>query len=261
MITFRLQRSDTMKISVLTVCFNAEKTIGRTIASFLEQDHPDREMIVIDGASTDATLDVVRSMASECIRIVSEPDRGMYDALNKGLRLFNGDAIGVLNADDCYHDASVLARVAETLEQADIVHGHLDFIDSAGRVTRRWRAGPRPARGFATGWMPAHPTFYVTRRVVDAVGEFDLTLATASDYDWMLRALELNGFASSIIDHVMVDMALGGKSTASIASHIRHNLEALAARRRWLGSGPLDYALFAKPARKLGQFVALRAMR
>lgn len=250
-----------MKISVLTVCFNAERTIGRTIKSFLEQDHPDREMIVIDGASSDGTLDVVHSFSSGRIRIVSEPDRGMYDALNKGLKLYTGDAVGVLNADDCYHDASVLARIATSLGQADVVHGHLDFVDACGKVTRRWRADPRPARGFSTGWMPAHPTFYVTRRVVDAVGEFDLTLATASDYDWMLRALELNGFASSIIDHVMVDMALGGKSTASLASHIRHNLEALAARRRWLGSGPLDYALFAKPARKLGQFVALRAMR
>ncbi len=188
-----------MKISVLTVCYNAQATIGHTIASFLAQDWPDKEMIIVDGASTDATLEVVRGFPQDQIRVLSEPDRGMYDALNKGLKLFSGDAVGVLNADDAYHDADALRHVAMGLEASDIVHGHLDFVDSQTdkKVVRRWRAEPRPWNGFASGWMPAHPTFYVRRKVAESVGPFDLSFATAADYDWMIRALELHGFSST----------------------------------------------------------------
>jgi glycosyltransferase involved in cell wall biosynthesis len=244
-----------MKISVITVCFNAEKTIGRTIASFLAQDHADAEMIIIDGASTDGTLKVVNGFAHERIRVLSEPDDGMYDALNKGLRLVRGSAVGVLNADDAYADDSVLGRIASALEYCDIVHGHLDFINRRGAVARRWRAEPRPRGGFATGWMPAHPTFYVRREVADYVGPFDTRIGTAADYDWMLRAVDLNRFSIGMIDHVLVRMSLGGKSTSGLRSYLRHNLEALDVRRRWLGAGIVDYALIAKPARKIGQLM------
>lgn len=246
-----------MKISVLTVSFNSAATIAHTVESFLAQDHAEKEMILVDGASGDGTVEIVRSFGSECIRIVSEPDEGMYDALNKGLRLFGGDAVGVLNSDDTYHDTSALSRIAEGLAKRDIVHGHLDFVVDhvSKRPVRRWRAEARPARGFRTGWMPAHPTFYVRRAVVDRVGPFDLTLKTASDYDWMLRAVELHDHTIGQIDHVLIDMQHGGKSTTSLGAHVAHNLEALQARRRWLNSGLIDYALVAKPARKIGQFL------
>jgi glycosyltransferase involved in cell wall biosynthesis len=244
-----------MKISVITVCYNAEKTIGRTIASFLSQDHVDAELIVIDGASTDGTLQVVNSFADPRIRVLSEPDTNMYDALNKGLKLCRGAAIGVLNADDAYHDAGVLDRISRALEKCDIVHGHLDFMDATGKVVRRWRAGRKPRGGFATGWMPAHPTFYVRREVAEYVGQYDTGIATAADYDWMLRAVDLNRFRLGLIDHVMIDMAMGGKSTSGLRSFMQHNIEALVVRRRWLGAGLVDFALFAKPARKIGQLI------
>lgn len=245
-----------MKISVLTVCWNSAATIRHTIDSFLVQNHYDKELVIIDGNSSDDTLRIVQSYPQDQIRLVSEPDSGMYDALNKGLRLYTGDAVGVLNSDDCFHDRTALGRISAGLEQADIVHGDLDFVENhlSKRVVRRWRAAPRPAKGFRAGWMPAHPTFYVKRKVADAVGAFDLSLKVASDYDWMLRAIELHGFRIAATSHVLVDMMVGGASTRSLASHIGHNLEALRARRRWLGSGPLDYALVAKPMRKLGQF-------
>ncbi len=182
----------------------------------------------------------------------------MYDALNKGLALYEGDVVGVLNADDRYHDGHVLSRAAEALEGHDAVHGDLDFHDQQGRVVRRWRGTPRPPSGFASGWMPAHPTFYVRRHVADAVGAFDLTLPTAADYDWMLRAIEVHGARLRHVPHVMIDMALGGRSTSSLSAHVRHNLEALAARRRWLNSGVVDWALFAKPASKITQFARFR---
>jgi glycosyltransferase involved in cell wall biosynthesis len=246
-----------MKISVITVSYNAEATIRHTVESFLAQDHADREMVVIDGASKDATLDIIKSYNSPLIRIFSEPDKGMYDALNKGLKLYSGDAFGVLNADDRYHDDSALSRIVRVLTTHDMAHGHLDFVrNHEGReVVRTWRAENRPGRGFRTGWMPAHPTFYVHRRVADAVGPFDLSYQTASDYDWMLRAIEHHEFSLGMAKGVLVDMMTGGRSTAGIASHVHHNLEALRARQKWLHAGVVDFALIAKPARKLGQYL------
>ncbi|TIX74499.1 MAG: glycosyltransferase [Mesorhizobium sp.] len=247
-----------MKISVLTVCYNSEATIQHTLNSFFVQDHADKELLVIDGQSNDATLDIVRSYPPQQVRLISEPDLGMYDALNKGLALCSGDVVGVLNSDDAYHDASVLGRISAALADADIVHGHLDFVENHQnkRLLRRWRAGPTPASGFRSGWMPAHPTFYVRRRVAETVGPFDLTLKVAADYDWMLRAVELHDFRLALVDHVLVDMMHGGKSTSGWLSTIGHNLEALRSRRRWLGAGHVDYALFAKPMRKVGQYAA-----
>ena len=250
-----------MKISVLTVCRNAESTIARTISSFLEQEYPHKEMVLVDGASTDGTVAVAEGFRSPHIRIMSEPDRGMYDALNKALRIYDGDAVGVLNADDRYTDRTVLGRVAEALASHDAAHGDLDFHDAEGRVVRRWRGTPRPARGFASGWMPAHPTFYVRRHVAESVGPFNTNLTTAADYEWMLRAIDIEGAHLSHIPHVMVAMAMGGRSTASISSQIRHNLEALSARRQWLKSGLVDWALVAKPASKITQFAGFGRAR
>ncbi|MER9681906.1 glycosyltransferase [Mesorhizobium sp. M0184] len=247
-----------MKVSVLTVCRNSAATIKHTIDSFFAQNHAEKELVVVDGGSSDETLAIVRSYPQDEIRLISEPDSGMYDALNKGLRLYTGDAVGVLNSDDCFHDLTALGRISGGLEQADIVHGDLDFVADhvSKRVVRRWRAAPRPAKGFRTGWMPAHPTFYVRRKVAEAVGTFDLSLKVASDYDWMLRAVELHGFESVTTNHVLVDMMVGGASTRGLGSYIGHNFEALRSRRQWLRSGPIDYALVAKPVRKLGQFLS-----
>lgn len=246
-----------MKISVLTVCRNASQTIAHTLDSYFAQDHEDKELVIIDGASQDDTLKIVACYPQASIRCVSETDAGMYDALNKALQLYTGDAVGVLNSDDTYHDTTVLSRIAKELQAADIVHGHLNFVADHERkeIRRRWRAWPRPESGFRSGWMPAHPTFYVRRTVADAVGPFDLSLSTAADYDWMLRAVEMHAYRISMLDHVLVDMMQGGKSTSGLQSHILHNLEALRSRRKWLGSGPVDFALIAKPARKVTQFV------
>lgn len=246
-----------MRISVITVCRNAEETIAHTLDSFVAQDHDDKEMLVIDGASTDGTADVVRRYGGGQVSFVSEPDCGMYDALNKGLARFSGEAVGVLNADDAYHDTTALSQVARFLSAADMVHANLNFVNNhtEKRVVRQWRAEPPPEGGFRTGWMPAHPTFYVRRAVAEAVGSFDLTLKIAADYDWMLRAIDLHDYLLGTMDAVLVDMQAGGKSTAGLGSHVAHNLEALRARQRWLNAGWVDYALVAKPARKLGQFV------
>lgn len=246
-----------MKISVLTVCYNAQDTLRQTLDSFCAQSHESREMIVIDGASTDGTVAIAQRYAADCIRVISEPDHGMYDALNKGLKLYSGAAFGVLNADDAYHHRDVLAQVAEGLQHAPIVQGHLDFVQDheSKNIVRHWQGKQRPSNGFKSGWMPAHPTFYVRRDVANVVGEFDTALDCAADYDWMLRAIDVFGFEVTLLDTILVDMKIGGKSTKDMLAQIKHNLEALSVRQRWLDAGLIDYALLAKPLRKIGQFI------
>jgi glycosyltransferase involved in cell wall biosynthesis len=246
-----------MKVSVVTVCRNSATTIAFTIESWLRQSHADKELLIVDGASTDATLSVVDTFRSDGIRLISEPDRGLYDAMNKGLANFSGDAVGFLNSDDRFKDDGALARIAAALATADIVHGNLDFVaDHRSReIVRRWRGSPYRRGAFAGGWMPAHPTFYVRRAVVDAVGRFDLRYRIAADYDYMLRALELREFRSAFIDAVLVDMMSGGNSTAGLGAYLASNLESLRSRQQWLHAGTIDAALFAKPLRKLAQFL------
>jgi glycosyltransferase involved in cell wall biosynthesis len=250
-----------VRITVVTVCRNAADTIGEALDSFFRQSHPDKELIVVDGASTDGTMTVVQAIAGNGVRVISEPDRGPYDAMNKGLRVFGGDAVGFLNADDRFHDGDSLAAVADALERADVCYADLDFVDSCDRaqVVRRWRSTPWRKGGFRRGWMPAHPTFYCRRRVADQVGGFDLRYRIAADYDFMLRALELADFDAVHVPRVLVDMRAGGLSSASLHARVRHSLESLHSRQRWLGAGLIDYALFAKPLGKAAQLVVARS--
>lgn len=246
-----------MRISILTVTYNSAETLGYTLDSFCEQEYADKELIIIDGASTDNTLEVISRYPQEKIRVLSEPDNGMYDALNKGLGLYTGDAVGVLNSDDCYHDEHVLTKVAEQLQHHQCVHGHLDFVidHEAKRIVRRWRGRPMSSRRFRSGWMPAHPTFYVTRELAEATGPFDTTFKIASDYDWMMRAVEHYGKQPGLIRNIMVDMQQGGMSTSGVAAQLRHNKEAYHIRRKNLQTPILDYALIAKPMRKIRQWL------
>lgn len=246
-----------MKISVVTVCFNSAATIGWTVESFLEQDWPDKEMLIVDGVSRDETLKIVQGFDHPSIRVSSEPDKGIYDAMNKGLRTFSGDAVGFLNSDDRYRDPQALTAIAEALAEHDVAYADIDIVadHESRRLVRAWRNTPYRPGGFRRGWMPAHPGFYVRRSVVEAVGEFDLTWPSASDYDWMLRAMELNDFRTGHVPHVVVDMANGGYSSSGIRAFLRGNMQSLQVRRRRLGTGLLDRALFAKPLRKIPQWL------
>jgi glycosyltransferase involved in cell wall biosynthesis len=244
-----------MKISVITVCRNSENTIAHTINSFLLQDHSDKELLVVDGNSTDATVDIVKSFKSDLIRVISEDDAGIYDAMNKGLRMFTGDAVGNLNSDDAFHDNSVLGKIAVGLSNNDAVYGDLrivsDHIDK--RVVRRWRSGPFTPGLFKTGWMPPHPTFYVRRSLAVDLKAFDLRYDISADYDFMLRALELHRPRTQYIPSMLVDFMSGGSSTKNFAAILKANLECLESRRRHLGAPLIDLALFRKPLSKLAQ--------
>lgn len=254
-------RSNPMKISVVTVCFNSAATIGHTLESFFDQDHAAKELVVVDGGSRDATLDIVRSFPSDGVVVISEADRGIYDAMNKGLAAFGGGAVGFLNSDDRFKDGHALSSIAHTLGECDIAFGDLDIVRSheSREVVRRWRASPWRKGSFRHGWMPAHPTFYCRREVIEAVGRFDLRYKVGADYDYMLRAMELHEFRAGHVDQVLVEMLHGGESSSSLRSHLHHNLEALDSRRRWLRAWPVDYALFAKPLRKVPQLFSGRS--
>lgn len=244
-----------MKISVITVAFNSARTLPYTIQSFLSQTHRDAELIVVDGASTDETVAIAEGYRDPRIRVHSEPDDGLYEAMNKGLRLYTGDAVGFLNSDDRYRDETALARIAEGLAEADMVHGNVDFVrdHEGGEVVRQWRGAAYRPGAFKRGWMPAHPTFYIRRSVAERTGYFDPTLTIAADYDFMLRAIETAPIRSVFVNEVLVNMVVGGASTRSWRAFVRGNLESLRSRRRWLGSGLLDRALFTKPGRKVAQ--------
>jgi glycosyltransferase len=244
-----------MKISVVTASYNSEATIGFTIESFLGQDHPEKEMLVIDGASNDATLKTVESFGSDAIRVFSAKDKGVYDAMNKGFHLFEGDAVGFLNSDDTFHDSRVLSDIAAALRDADIAYGDLQMVTDhrTKRVTRSWRGGTFSRHSFQLGWVPPHPTFYMRREVAQKVGDYDLSYVTTADYDYMLRAMALNDFRVRYIPRVLVDFQVGGISTQGWRVSLRGNLECLRSRREHLNAPAIDPAFFLRFARRIFQ--------
>jgi len=244
-----------MKISVVTASYNSEATIGFTIESFLAQNHPEKEMLVIDGASSDATLRIVESFGSDAIHIFSNKDNGVYDAMNKGFRLFRGDALGFLNSDDTFHDSRVLADIAAALQESDIVYGDLNMVTDhrTKRLFRSWRGGVFRRYSFQLGWVPPHPTFYMRREVVDKVGDYDLSFITTADYDYMLRALALNDFRVTYIPRVIADFQIGGISTRGWRVTMRGNLDCLRSRRQHLNAPFIDAAFFLRFLRRLFQ--------
>lgn len=246
-----------MRVSIITVSFNSEATIGDTLRSVAAQSHPDIEHIVVDGASGDGTMDAIRRDGGHLTRIVSEPDRGIYDAMNKGLRLATGDLIGFLNADDMLADRVAVARLAAFAEQADAdaVFGDLVYVraDDPNTVVRYWAGGDFSHQRLRQGWMPPHPTFYVSRNCLASVGEFDIDLRIAADYDFMMRCLTRSGVRTAYVPQVIVRMRMGGISNRSLSTMLRKSREDLMVMRRYgLGGWP---TLVCKNLRKLPQFM------
>jgi glycosyltransferase len=245
-----------MKISVVTVCLNSERTIALTIESFLKQTYPNKEMLVIDGMSRDRTVEIARSFGSDAIRVISESDKGIYDAMNKGLRWFSGDAVGFIGSDDMFHGPRSLELLAAGLQNADVVYGDVHIVKDhvSKAVVRTHRGGKYHPRALQRGWMPPHTTFYIRRHVVRSVGEFDTRYRIGADYDFVLRTMALNSFRNQYIPQILVDFQIGGVSSRGFfRSTLVHNLEALDSRRRLLGAAVIDAAFFMKPARSFMQ--------
>jgi glycosyltransferase involved in cell wall biosynthesis len=246
-----------MKISIITATYNSAATISDTLASVREQDHPDIEHIIVDGRSVDKTLEIVSGF-SHIGKVISERDKGIYDAMNKGVRLATGDVIGILNSDDIYTGPSVLSTVAAAFRDPRVMTCYADLqyvqADNLNRTIRTWKSGPFRKRNFYNGWMPPHPTFFVRSSVYEQVGLFNLALRSAADYEIMLRILLKYGISSHYIPQVLVKMRAGGMSNASFGNRLRANKED---RLAWKLNDlrPHVFTLYMKPIRKITQFI------
>lgn len=219
-----------MKISIITVVRNNKKTIKDAIESVLGQTYKDIEYIIIDGASTDGTVKVVKSYGDKISKFLSEPDCGLYDAMNKGIALASGDVVGILNSDDFYIDNGVIERVVKEFEksQAGSVFADLVYVksDNLNKVVRYYDSSHFTPQRFAYGWMPAHPTFFVRRWVYEKYGLFRTDLKIAADFDILARFLYTHKISYSYMKEVLVKMRLGGVST-SFSSIWINNIEQL----------------------------------
>ena len=250
-----------MKLSIITIAFNAESTIADAVQSVVNQvlpDHVELEYILVDGLSTDKTLEVIAPWRDQISMLISEPDSGLYDAMNKGIESATGDFIGVLNSDDLYAHNEVLVRVVEQLTTtgADGLYGDLVYVDREDiqRVTRVWQSGAYQKGAFLHGWMPPHPTFFARRDAFEKWGRFNLSLKSAADYELMLRFVHKHDMTLTYLPEVMVRMRVGGISNANAANRLRANRED---RRAWRMNGlqPRPWTLMLKPLRTVGQFL------
>jgi glycosyltransferase len=246
-----------MKISIITATYNSSATVRDTLNSIARQQFPDIEHIIVDGLSKDNTLEIVKEFG-HVAKVISEKDAGIYDAMNKGLKLATGDVIGILNSDDFYNSEEVLAKVAGAFEDpaVDAVYGDLQYVkqDNVNAITRTWKSGRFHKSYFYYGWMPPHPTFFVRRQVYDKAGVFNTTLRSAADYELMLRVLVKHNAKAAYIPEVLVKMRAGGMSNATLKNRVRANKEDLMA---WKLNDlrPYFFTIWLKPLRKIFQFI------
>lgn len=247
-----------MKVSIITVCYKSVKTIEFALRSALTQTYLDLELVVVDGNSNDGTTELVKQLQLEfqnrTIVYKSEPDKGIYDAMNKGLGMASGDLIGYLNADDFLMYPAAITDIVTKLGTAQAIYADLVYVDAAetNRVIRYWKSGKNA--NFKMGWMPPHPTFYCKKNVFDEFGGFDSNFRTAGDYELMLRFIHKNKINIKYLPKVLVGMRVGGVSNASLKGRATaFNEEKLA----WYNNGlklPF-YTLLFKKLRKIPQFV------
>lgn len=248
-----------LKISLITVCYNAESTIGRTIESVIAQDFKNIEYIIIDGDSTDNTIRCIGQYKNHVNLFLSEPDKGIYDAMNKGIDMATGDVVGMLNADDFFADNTVIRYVADAFVQhnPDVVYGDVDYVNNDGRVIRKWRSKQYFTGIFNWGWMPPHPTFYCRREFFEKLGSYSLEFGSAADYELMLRFLHVNNLKARHINKVLVKMNTGGVSNKNISNRLRALFFDFKAMRDHRILIPFVTLVF-KPLRKITQYFGKR---
>ena len=245
-----------IKVSIITATYNSSKTILDTIDSVLTQTYPNIQHLIIDGLSTDNTIQLIKSTNFNG-EIQIGKDKGIYDAMNNGIAIANGDIIGILNSDDYYADETVIEKIVALFEatNCDAVYGDLLYVDADDTdiIKRNWVSGSYKRENFLKGWMPPHPTFFVRKELYTKYGNFNISLSSAADYELMLRFLFKYDATLAYLEKIVVHMRVGGKSNVSIKNRIIANLED---RKAWKINGlkPRWYTLFLKPVRKLGQF-------
>jgi glycosyltransferase involved in cell wall biosynthesis len=246
-----------MKISVITVVFNGARTIRDCLESVQQQRYP-VEHIIVDGESTDGTLNIIGEYAGKLGRVVSEPDKGIYDAMNKGFCMATGDIVGCLNADDMLAHDDVLRRIATVFADpsVDVCYGDLIYVDACNtsRIIRYWHSGMITERSFRMGLMPAHPTFYIRKTALARVGLFDLEIASANDVEFTLRCLCVYRLKAVYLPEILVKMRTGGVSNRSVRNVIRQNKVILKSIRMH-GISPHPLFLLSKFWFKLKQYL------
>jgi glycosyltransferase len=249
--------ASTLKVSIITATYNSSKTILDTLKSLQDQTYPHVEHIIVDGLSTDNTLELIGSTNFNG-SIHSGKDQGIYDAMNKGIGFAKGDIVGILNSDDFYADETVIEKVVALFNETncDAVYGDLVYVDALDTsiIKRSWVSGDYKREYFLSGWMPPHPTFFVKRGLYEKYGLFNISLWGAADYELMLRFLFKHNAKAAYLPKVLVKMRTGGQSNHSIINRLRANLED---RKAWKLNDikPRWYTLYLKPLRKLHQFL------
>ncbi len=245
-----------MKISIITVCFNSQQTIKATINSVLNQSYKQVEYIIIDGASTDNTLEIIKEFSNSIDVFVSESDAGIYDAINKGITKSSGDVVGLLHADDVFDNNSVVDNVMQLFdENVDMIYGDINYVDrkDINRVIRKWKSSSYTKGKFKWGWMPPHTGFFIKKSFYLKYGLYNLSLGSSADYELMLRMFELYNLKSKYIPLNITKMRVGGVSNSSLKNRWQANRND---KKSWKINGlkPFWFTLLIKPIIKIKQF-------
>jgi glycosyltransferase len=245
-----------MKISIITATFNSASTISRCISSVNTQTYFNIEHIIVDGGSIDNTLEIINSLPSRVYKTISEKDKGIYDALNKGIHSSSGDIIGFLHSDDIFASKSTIQNIASAFQNSEIegVFGDLFFVNDEDRIVRTWKCKPFKWKNIVNGWMPPHPTLFFKKEVYEKYGLFDSTFKIAGDYDFMLRVMKDNEINLVYLPEVITKMRIGGASTGGSKNIILKMTEDVRALRNNGFNWPLLVVAF-KNLRKLPQLL------
>lgn len=247
-----------MKISLITVTYNSARYLQNAIQSVCHQDYPNIEYIIIDGGSTDETLSIIEQNSSCISKWISEKDNGMYDAINKGMKMATGDVIGILNSDDMLATKDVISKIAACFKEqkVDSIFGDLIYVDAeeTSKIHRFWKGMSYNRSSFNLGWMPAHPTFYIRREIVEQLGGYETHYFSASDFELMTRYLYKHRISSYYLPELIVKMRKGGMSNGSFKKRIRANRRDYLALKR--NEVPFPFVVsIIKPLRKLPQYI------
>lgn len=237
-----------MKVSLITVCYNSELTIKNTIESVLSQNYDNIEYIIIDGGSTDNTISIIKEYGNRISKFISEKDEGIYDAFNKGISNCSGDIIGIINSDDIYYSDTIISKVVNNILKynVDSLYGDLVYIKNidSNNFIRYWKSADFKMNSFKNGFHPPHPTFFVKKKVYENFGNFDISLKISSDFDLMLRFLEVNKISTFYIHEPLVKMLVGGESGKSLKHIYIGNVNILKSFKKYnIKINPLIYII------------------
>ena len=253
-----------IKVTLITVTLNSEKFLEDAIKSVMVQDYKHIEHIIVDGASTDGTLAIIEKYKGHIAAWVSEKDFSMYDAINKGMKMATGDIIGTLNSDDMLASTDVISRIVDSFEtkKVDAIYGDLVYVapDDTAQVLRKWKGGEFSIKRFHYGWMPAHPTFYFHRSLLETCGYYETHFFTAADYEFMVRYLYYHKVSAAYIPKLIVKMRNGGMSNNNIFRRLRANRRDYLAMKKNKVPMPLVVSIL-KPVIKLHQYTNIGLAR